>query len=350
MPITANSNQQQNNFKWGFILLVLILQFTALQDQVFGQKSALVKYVQPFSGTSASTTMASQHIEDKTERLANTIPAVAPPFAMTQWTPQTQLSETKCLAPYYYNNKKIYGFRATHWISGSCTQDYGSFTIMPISGKLKTKWTAIADDYSHQQEVASPDYYKVTLPNSQLQTEITATLRSGIMRVTALKSDSVYILISPNSDQSKGFIKIDQQKGEISGYNPVYRIYQGWGQAAGFSGYFFIKIRKAFSVSGSYTEGAITCLPSISNKKDIGVFAGFKLQKGEQLIITSGTSFTSISAAKLNLEKEIGTAGFDETRAKTKAAWETSLAQIKIADNDDLLYGDVSCSTASEAL
>jgi len=335
MPITANSNQQQNNFKRGFILLVLIIQFTTLQDQVFGQKSALVKYVQPFSGTSASTTMASQHIEDKTERLANTIPAVAPPFAMTQWTPQTQLSETKCLAPYYYNNKKIYGFRATHWISGSCTQDYGSFTIMPISGKLKTKWTAIADDYSHQQEVASPDYYKVTLPNYQLQTEITATLRSGIMRVTALKSDSVYILISPNSDQSKGFIKIDQQKGEISGYNPVHRIYQGWGQAAGFSGYFFIKIRKALSMSGSYTEGTVTSQPSISNKKDIGVFAGFKLQKGEQLIITSGTSFTSIAAAKLNLEKEIGTAGFDETRAKTKADWETSLAQIKIADNDE---------------
>ncbi|MFD2286844.1 glycoside hydrolase family 92 protein [Pedobacter petrophilus] len=335
MPISVSSNQHKNNFKWEIILLLLVLQLIALPNPGFGQQASLVKYIQPFSGTSASTTMASQHIEDKTERLANTIPAVAPPFAMTQWTPQTQLSETKCLAPYYYSNKKIYGFRATHWISGSCTQDYGSFTIMPISGKLKTKWIDIADNYSHAQEVSSPDYYKVTLPNHQLITEITATLRSSMMRITALKSDSVYLLISPNSDQNKGFIKIDQEKGEISGYNPVHRIYQGWGQAAGFSGYFYIRIQKSFHVSGSYAAGKTTNQPSVANKKDIGVFAGFKLQKGAQLIITSGTSFTSIAAAKLNLEKEIGAASFNATRAKTKAAWEESLAQVKIADNDE---------------
>ncbi|MFW0717958.1 GH92 family glycosyl hydrolase [Pedobacter sp. N23S346] len=339
MPIPAQSKsrsyQHKNKFRWGMICSFLFLQFITLQNLAFGQQASFVKYVQPFSGTSASTTMSSQHIEDKTERLANTIPAVAPPFAMTQWTPQTQLSETKCLAPYYYNNKKIYGFRATHWISGSCTQDYGSFTIMPISGKLKTKWAEIADDYRHDEEIASPDYYKVNLPNYQLQTEITATLRSGIMRVTALKADSVYILISPNSDQDKGFIKIDEEKGEISGYNPVHRIYQGWGQAAGFSGYFFIRIQKAFKISGSFTEGTITNQSSITNKKDIGVFAGFKLEKGEQLIITSGTSFTSVAAAKLNLEKEINTVDFDVIRAKTKAVWEESLSQINIADHDE---------------
>lgn len=339
MSISAQSNKRcypyKNKMKWRMLSAFLFLQLITLQNLAFGQQFSLVKYVQPFSGTSASTTMASQHIEDKTERLANTIPAVAPPFAMTQWTPQTQLSETKCLAPYYYSNKKIYGFRATHWISGSCTQDYGSFTIMPISGKLKTNWAEVADDYRHDEEVSSPDYYKVILPNFKLLTEITATLRSGMMRVTALKADSVYILISPNSDRNKGFIKVDQEKGEISGYNPVHRIYQGWGQAAGFSGYFFIRIQKSFNKSGSFTEGTITNQSSITNKKDIGVFAGFKLEKGEQLIITSGTSFTSIDAAKLNLEKEIHTANFDTIRAKTKAIWEKSLSQVNIIDRDE---------------
>lgn len=324
-----------NNNKYCIILLVVISQVLLLSYFSYGQQQSLVKYIQPFSGTSASTTLASQHIEDKTERLANTIPAVAPPFAMTQWTPQTQLSETKCLAPYYYNNKKIYGFRATHWISGSCTQDYGSFTIMPISGQLKTRWNEVTDDYNHENEVASPDYYSITLPQHQLKTEITATLRSGMIRITALKSDSVYILISPNSDQNKGFIKVDQKKGEISGYNPVHRIYQGWGQPAGFSGYFFIQIKKAFIISGTYTEGTRTNQPSISNKKDIGVFAGFKLQKGEEIIISSGTSFTSIAAAKANLEKEINSNNFDAVRIKTRTDWEKSLAQIKINDGNE---------------
>ncbi|MCX2585399.1 GH92 family glycosyl hydrolase [Pedobacter sp. MR22-3] len=327
---------KKHRTKYGInILLIVFLQVILLSYFSYSQTPSLVKYVQPFSGTSASTTLASQHIEDKTERLANTIPAVAPPFAMTQWTPQTQLTETKCLAPYYYNNRKIYGFRATHWISGSCTQDYGSFTIMPTSGRLKTRWNEVADNYSHQNEVASPDYYSIILPKHQLKTEITATLRSGVIRITALKTDSVYILISPNSDQHKGFIKIDQKKGEISGYNPVHRIYQGWGQPAGFSGYFFIQIKRAFTVSGTYTEGAVSNQPSIGNKKDIGVFAGFKLQKGEELLIYSGTSFTGIAAAKANLQKEINSADFEAVKTNTKAVWEKSLAQVKINDSNE---------------
>jgi len=313
------------------ISLLLVLACT----NAFAQQQPLIKYVQPFSGTSASTTLASQHVEDKTERLANTIPAVAPPFSMTQWTPQTQLSEKKCLAPYYYNNKKFYGIRASHWISGSCTQDYGSFTIMPISGKLKTKPNDYATDYTHTGEVATPAYYKAILPGYNLLTEVSATLRCGVIKVTAQKTDSVYLLITPNSDQGKGYIKIDRQKGEISGYNPVHRIYQGWGQPAGFNGYFFIRIKKAFKTSGVFSAESRSANQSIEKQKDLGAYLGFKLQKGETITIYSGTSFTSIAAAKLNLETEINTAGFETVVAKTSRAWEQSLGQIKISDSNE---------------
>ncbi|WP_082455030.1 GH92 family glycosyl hydrolase [Pedobacter sp. Leaf41] len=316
-----------------FVKITLII--CLFSSSSFAQQKDLIRYVQPFSGTSGSTTKASQHIEDKTERLANTIPAVAPPFAMTQWTPQTQLSEKKCLAPYYYNNDKIFGFRASHWISGSCTQDYGSFTIMPISGKLKTAANDYAENYSHQGEISQPDYYKAVFQKYQLETEITATLRSGMLRVKALKADSIYLLISPNSDQEKGFIKIDQSKGEISGYNPVHRIYQGWGEPAGFSGYFFIKINRKFTRSGAFSEGRTDIATSIINKKNIGVYAGFKLEKGEQIVISSGTSFTSIAAAKANLEEEIGSLSFEEVKSKTRKSWSESLAQIKIVSGDE---------------
>jgi putative alpha-1,2-mannosidase len=60
-----------------------------------------------------------------------TFPAAGVPFAMTQWTPQTRAGETKCVAPYYAADTKIQGFRGSHFMSGSCTQDYGSFTVMP---------------------------------------------------------------------------------------------------------------------------------------------------------------------------------------------------------------------------
>lgn len=58
-----------------------------------------------------------------------TFPAVGVPFGMTHWTPQTQPSEDKCVSPFYAQDERIHGIRASHWWSGSCTQDYGSVTI-----------------------------------------------------------------------------------------------------------------------------------------------------------------------------------------------------------------------------
>src|SRR5262245_38230620 len=122
----------------------------------------LLKYVQPLSGTAPSTTTAAQkHSEAGSEKNANTIPAVGLPFGMTQWTPQTKTSETKCILPYFYKDSLINGFRGTHWISGSCMQDYGSVTIMPVTGALRT--TNFAAPFSHQQEITTPAYYKVAL-------------------------------------------------------------------------------------------------------------------------------------------------------------------------------------------
>src|SRR5688572_6868178 len=115
----------------------------------------VVQYVQPFSGTAPSTTTAAQkHSEAGSEKNANTIPAVGLPFGMTQWTPQTRTTETKCIPPYFYKDSIINGFRGTHWISGSCMQDYGSVTIMPVTGALRT--TSYATPFSHQQEVTTP--------------------------------------------------------------------------------------------------------------------------------------------------------------------------------------------------
>jgi len=70
-----------------------------------------------------------------TANAGQTFPSTAPPFAMTQWTPQTREGNVKCIAPYYYADDRIQGFRGSHFLSGSCTQDYGSMTLMPESGE-----------------------------------------------------------------------------------------------------------------------------------------------------------------------------------------------------------------------
>ncbi len=290
----------------------------------------LLQYVQPLSGTAGSTTAAAlKHSESGgTEQNANTIPSVGLPFAMTQWTAQTRRTEIKCQPPYYYKDSLLSGFRGTHWLSGSCTQDYGSFTIMPVAGSLKTVAGEYAIPFSHADEITSPAYYKLKTKN--IVTEITSTLRCGMMQFSLLQDDSLYILVMPNSDQQKGFVQVDAQKGEIWGYNPVHRIYQGWGQPAGFSGWFYIKVEKTILAKGSFSEGEVFLKDSISNKKDIGVFAGFSLKKGGQLLLQIGTSFSSLEGAKKNLQKEIGKKSFAEILTAARQTWETALTKLTV--------------------
>lgn len=301
-----------------------------------GQTKDLVQYVQPLSGTAASTTISAlKHGEDGSEKFANTIPAVGLPFGMTQWTPQTRTTEAKCLPPYFYSDSLLSGFRATHWISGSCTQDYGSFTFMPITGKLQTKASAYATRFSHKDEVSTPAYYSLKLPEYHLLTEITATLRGAMLRFTATKTDSVYLLVTSNSDEQQGFIKVDRERGEVYGYNPVHRIYQGWGNPAGFSGYFVMKVEKLADRTGTFSEGNVFSTDSIINQKAIGAYLGFKLQKGEQLRIKIGTSFSSIEGARKNLEAEIPGWDFDNLAEKNKKVWEKALEQTRVQTSNE---------------
>ncbi|EOR92812.1 Alpha-1,2-mannosidase [Arcticibacter svalbardensis MN12-7] len=290
----------------------------------------LLKYVQPLSGTAASTTEASvKHSErGSLEQNANTIPAVAQPFAMTQWTPQTRETEVKCQPPYFYKDSLWSGFRGTHWLSGSCTQDYGSFTVMPIAGSLKTLPKDYELSFSHKNETTSPAYYKLTAGN--IVSELSTTLRCGIMQFSVLKNDSLYILIMPNSDTQQGSVQINNKTGEIWGYNPVHRIYQGWGEPAGFSGWFYIKIEKEIESKGTFSENNLFLKDSIANQKGIGVYAGFKLKKTEKLTLKIGTSFTSLEGAKKNLEVEIGDKDFAAIHTEAKQNWEHALAQIKV--------------------
>ena len=93
---------------------------------------------------------------DQAHDPAQLIPAVLMPHGMTFWTPQTADTEQKGIAPYYYADEEIQGFRASHWIVGGMTQDYGSMTIMPQFGTLTGDPLDRGSFFSHQNEVSTP--------------------------------------------------------------------------------------------------------------------------------------------------------------------------------------------------
>lgn len=308
--------------------LYFAVLFALAGNSAFAQVSSLVKYVNPLAGTATSTTPAALKHGDVLANFANTAPAVCTPFAMTQWMPQTNAAEKKCIPPYYYRDNMFQGIRGSHWISGSCMQDYGSVTIMPITGKLKT--TGYYTQFSHKEELSTPYLYKVNLPAYKIHTAVTATPRCGIIEVTSDAADSLYLLITPNSDWGEGHIKVDTKNNEITGYNPAHRIYQGWGKAAGFNGYFVIKVERSIGKSGLYKTDNDGIPDTLQSRKNIGAYVGFKLKKGEKLRIRIGTSFTSIAGARKNLAAELPGWDFNAVVSKLKATWEQALKQIVV--------------------
>jgi predicted alpha-1,2-mannosidase len=284
-----------------------------------------LKYVDPMIGTGpAKTLSAIRHSETGSENKGQTYPAVGRPFGMTQWTPETGITENKCISPYYYNDKIITGFRGSHWMSGSCTQDYGSMTLMPFTtGKPDTLAHNPVSKFNHKNEISTPAYYSVLLDNSGILTELAGSVRSGMMRFTFPGKAGSYILIRMNSDEKEGKVSIDKEKNEIAGFNPVHRLYQGKGKSAGFSGYFVIRFDKPFS-----------SLPQLMSKQQMVV--GFANEKIVNVRI--GTSFTSIEAARNNLDKEIPHWDFDGCRKTGEDAWNQTLGKVQVrgGTEDDL--------------
>jgi predicted alpha-1,2-mannosidase len=318
-------------------LTILICGFTD-NHSIVGQshKKKPVNYVNTIIGTAPSKTVSALKHGYGTENNAQVIPSVTVPWGMTNWTPQTRNTEKKCEAPYYYIDSLITGFRGSHWLSGSCTQDYGSVTLMPLPNTNKLLPEERGSHYSHNKEVTTPYRYKTFLEDYNIESEITATTRTGFLKFTFNKADSGVVAIEPNSDENEGFIKIIPERNEIVGYNPVHRIYMGWGNKAGFSGYFVAKFDKEFSSFGIYSKCEVyKNRMEILNKEKSGGYVSFKLSGDKTVYVKVGTSFTSIEEARKNLETETSTLSFDAVKEKLKDGWNKKLSRIEIQKTSD---------------
>lgn len=312
-----------------FFLLAIILYIGDIHSQDLRQT-----YINTFVGTAASTTKTAGLFGKHSEEYGQTLPAVLVPHGMNFWTAQTEDMEQKCIAPYYYKDGKIQGFRNSHWIVGGCTQDYGSMTLMTVTGSLKTAPEERASTFSHGREISSPSYYSVYLDDDDVLAEMTAQSRSAIFRFTYDKEDMAYLIVNPNSDYGDGFIEIDTVKKEIRGYNPVHRIYQGWGEKAGFKGYFVVRYDKDVTTFGTYRGSvAQSGVLTDSNHGRIGAYVGFHVARGEKVMVKVGSSFTDIEGAEKNLDAEIPDWDFNQVRNSLSATWEKYLSVINVEGN-----------------
>jgi len=301
------------------------------------QPETRIHYVDTRVGTATSTTQTAGLFGKNSEEQGQTLPAVLEPNGMTFWTPQTRDTEQKCVAPYYYSDSLFQGFRGSHWIVGGCTQDYGSMTLMPLSGSLRCLPHVRATRFSHDTEYATPAYYSLELPDEQIDAEMTGRSRSAFFRFTYREEGDAWLIVNPNSDEGEGYIALDTINHRIYGFNPVHRIYQGWGEPAGFSGHFVVTYKKELSEYGTFCGDSI--FPNqteIGNRKGIGFYLRFRVTAGEELLVKTATSFTDVEGAERNLHAEIPHWEFERTRSELTGIWEERLGKVEIETSDTI--------------
>lgn len=294
-------------------------------------------YIDPRVGTDANAMNVAGRFGSGTEVYGQTLPAVLEPNGMNFWTPQTRDTENKGVAPYYYKDSLLQGFRNSHWIVGGCTQDYGTVTLFPSTNIEHFLPQERATLFSHDDENSTPSYYSVRLKGSGIFAEMTGRSRSAIFRFTYPADSSAYLLVNPNSDEGQGYIEIDTLKREIRGFNPIHRIYQGWGQATGYSGHFVIKFEAEIASFGTWRDNqAYPGNISIGHEKNIGLYVSFK-KTGHPITVRVASSFVDVKGAERNLEAEIAHSDFDKIHKKLNAIWAKQLEKVAVRDADSVL-------------
>ena len=305
-----------------YFLLILSLLLT-----VSGHAKILISpvdYVNPLVGTESKSELST----------GNTYPAVALPWGMNFWTAQTGKMGDGWV--YTYGADKIRGLKQTHqpspWIN-----DYGQFSIMPVTGHKVFDEEGRASWFSHKAETATPYYYKVYLADHDATAEIAPTSRAAAVRITYPEKDTAYFVVDAFDKGSSVTILPDQRT--VIGYTTK----NSGGVPDGFKNYFILRFDHAFTYTGTLEDGMLKDGRLSSTCDHAMAVVGFHTRRGEQVNVQIASSFISDEQALRNL-KEVEGRSCDEVKDAGRTEWNRVLGRIEVEDdNIDHLRTFYSC-------
>jgi predicted alpha-1,2-mannosidase len=320
MHLEAHSNRGFEKFASGTLLRRFILAIISVAVIMAGvyilnhlKKAEIdpVELVNPLMGSDSEFKLSN----------GNTYPAIALPWGMNFWTPQTRKMGDGW--GYTYDDNKIMGIKQTHqpspWIN-----DYAAFSLMPLTGRIKINETERASWFSHKAEVVKPYYYSVYLADYDVTAELTPTERSAIFRFTFPENDSSYVLLDGFSKGS--MVKIIPSERKVIGYC---RNNSG-GVPTNFHNYFVAVFDRDF-ISTHTWHGDTINLNNLEEEGDhTGAILGFKTRRGEKITVQVSSSFISPAQAMVNLSRETGGKDFETIREEGRTAWNNQLSRIEV--------------------
>ena len=206
----------------------------------------------------------------------NTYPAICVPWGMNFWTPQTNTMGNGWA--YQYSADRIRGFKQTHQPS-PWMNDYGQFSIMPVTNHLRFRQDERASWFSHKAEVAKPYYYSVYLADADVLAEITPTERAAQFRFTYPSADSSFVVVDAFDRGS--YIKVLPSEQKIIGYTTR----NSRGVPDNFKNYFVIQFNKSFSLAYTWRDSTLVRDSLEMRSNHCGAIVGFSTRSGEKIKI-----------------------------------------------------------------
>lgn len=249
----------------------------------------------------------------------NTYPAIALPWGMNFWTPQTGPMGNGWT--YYYAGKKIRGLKQTHqpspWIN-----DYGQFSVMPVVGLDKIDEEARASWFSHLSEKVTPYYYSVYLADHDVFAEMAPTERAVVMQFTFSESDESAIIIDAFDRGSHA--RVIPEKNMVVGYTTR----NSGGVPDNFRNWFVIVSDTPFNAFDILDNNVPAAGKDAITSKHAGARLRFATSKGQKISLRIASSFISAEQAMENL-KELGGHDIAEIASAGKNRWNDVLGHIE---------------------
>jgi predicted alpha-1,2-mannosidase len=265
------------------------------------------QFVNPFIGTGGH---------------GHTFPGAVAPFGMIQLSPDTRHDGWDGCSGYHYSDSIIYGFSHTH-LSGTGVADLCDVLIVPQQGKALLEPGYLSKNgygskFKHDEEDASPGFYKVKLLKDNIDVRLAVTERAGIHEYTFNQAKGTkYLLI--DLDHRDQILSADfniLNKSSVSGY----RNSSSWAT----NQQFFFKI--------DFETPFVSHKQIKSNGKNKLLLEFHESTK--KIVLKIGISSVDTRGAQKNLESEIKDWNLDYVRSQTVKKWNDELSKIQFESSD----------------
>ena len=317
----------------------------AARSSVGGARAHVSDYVSTLVGTESKRELST----------GNTYPAVARPWGMNFWSPQTGKMGDGWM--YTYTADKIVGFKQTHqpspWIN-----DYGQFCIMPVTVSRSTVsdpaasgaepgaagmradesgaavWRGAgpafkerdrASWFSHKSETAKPYLYSVYLADYNVFAEVSAAQRGAMLRFAFPEEKLSYIVVDALDEGSA--VSIDREHNRITGYSTK----NDGSVPENFKDWFVIESDTPFEYVATVTDSTLAEGSLTAAGEHTYALVGFKTVKGQKVTLRVASSFISVEQAMLNL-REVQGKSFEALVAEGRQVWDDVLGRIQVED------------------